>query len=113
MAGLRTLLKKDENLKLFAISIDPPDVSKSFAEKIASDGKGAINFPILSDPEHKTIDAYGLRDPTYEGQKVYGIPHPTVFVIDKQGKVSWARIESDYKQRPTNEEIRAALDSLK
>jgi len=113
LAGLRTLLKKDENVKLFAISIDPPDVSQTFADKIASDGKGAINFPILSDPEHKIIDAYGLRDPAYEGQKVYGIPHPAVYVIDKQGKVSWARIESDYKQRPTNEEIRAALESLK
>ena len=98
---------------MFAISIDPPDVSKTFADKIASDGKGAINFPILSDPEHKIIDAYRLRDPAYEGQKVYGIPHPAVYVIDKQGKVAWARIESDYKQRATNEEIRAALDSLK
>ena len=75
--------------------------------------RGAISFPILSDPEHKVIDAYGLRDPAYEGQKVYGIPHPAVYVIDKQGKVAWAMIESDYKQRPTNEEIRAALESLK
>lgn len=113
MAGLRTLLKKNENVKLFAISVDAPEVSKNFAEKIASDGKGVINFPILSDPEHKVIDAYGLRDPAYEGQKVFGIPHPAVYVIDKQGKVAWARIESDYKQRPTNEGIRAALDSLK
>ena len=88
-------------------------MSKTFAEKIASDGKGAINFPILSDPEHKIIDAYGLRDPAYEAQKVYGIPRPAVYVIDKKGKVTWAKIESDYKQRPTNEEIRAALDSLK
>jgi len=113
LAGLRTLLKQNENVKLFAISVDPPDVNKSFAEKLAADGKGAINFPLLSDPEHKIIDAYGLRDPAYEGQKVYGIPHPAVYVIDKQGKVAWARIESDYKQRPTNEEIRAALDRLK
>ena len=106
-------MKKNENVKLFAISVDPPDVSKSFADKIASDGKGAINFPLLSDPEHKIIDAYGLRDPAYNGQKVEGIPHPAVYVIDKQGKVAWARIESDYKQRPTNEELRAALESLK
>ena len=113
MAGLRTLLKQNENVELIAISVDPPDVSKNFAEKIASDGKGRVNFPILSDPDHKIIDAYGLRDPAYEGQKVYGIPHPAVYVIDKQGRVAWAKIESDYKQRPTNEEIRAALDSLK
>ncbi len=113
MAGLRTLLKKDENVKLFAISVDAPDASKTFAEKIASDGKGAINFPILSDPQHKIIDAYGLRDPAYEGQQVYGIPHPAVYVINKQGKVFWAKIESDYKQRPTNEEIRSALNAVK
>ena len=106
-------MKKNESVKLFAISVDPPDVSKRFVDKIASDGKGAINFPLLSDPEHKIIDAYGLRDPAYNGQKVEGIPHPAVYVIDKQGKVAWARIESDYKQRPTNEEIRAALDRLK
>ncbi len=106
-------MKKNESVKLFAISVDPPDVSKRFVDKIASDGKGAINFPLLSDPEHKTIDAYGLRDPAYNGQKVEGIPHPAVYVIDKQGKVGWARIESDYKQRPANEEIRAALESLK
>lgn len=65
MAGLRTLLNKNENVKLFAISVDPPDVSKSFADKIASDGKGAVNFPILSDPEHKSFDAHlrGLAKP--------------------------------------------------
>jgi len=74
LAGLRTLLQKDESVKLFAISVDPPDVSKNFAEKIGFDGKGPINSPFLSDPEHKTIDEYGLRDPAYEGQKVYGIP---------------------------------------
>ena len=104
---------KNEKVKLFAISVDPPDVSKIFADKIASDGKGAVNFALLSDPNHKIIDIYGLRDPAYEGQKVYGIPHPAVYVINKQGKVVWAKVESDYKQRRTNEEIRAALDSLK
>lgn len=106
-------MKKDEKVSLYGISVDSPDVSLEFAKKIASDGKGEVGFPLLSDPEHRTIDAYGLRDPAYEGQKVYGIPHPAVYVIDKQGKVTWAKIESDYKQRPTNEEIRAVLDSLK
>jgi peroxiredoxin len=113
LAELRFLLKKDENVKLYAISVDPPDVSKSFAEKIASDGKAKVNFPLLSDREHKIIDAYGLRDPAYEGQKVYGIPHPAVYVIDKAGRVAWAKVESNYRERPANDEIRAALNSLK
>ena len=107
------MLKKGENVKVYAISVDPPDVSKSFAEKLGSDGKGAFSFPILSDPDHKIIDAYGLRDPAYEGQKFYGIPHPAVYVIDKTGKVAWAKIESNYRERPTNQEIRGALDALK
>ena len=99
-------------MKLYALSVDPPDVSKTFAEKIASDGKGAISFPILSDPDHKIIDAYGLRDPAYAGQQFNGIPHPAVYVIDKTGKVAWLKIESNYRERPTNPEIRAALDAL-
>jgi len=113
VAELRSLLKKGENVKLYAISIDPPDVSQSFAQKIESDGKGKVDFPLLYDPDHKIIDAYGLRDPAYEGQKVYGIPHPAVYVIDKSGKVAWAKIESNYRERPTNQEIRAALGFLK
>ena len=113
MAAVRTLLKKGENVKLYAISVDSPEVSRDFAKKIASDGKGEVTFPILSDPEHKIIDAYGLRDPAYEGQKFAGIPHPAVYVIDKSGKVVWARIESNYRERPASDEIRAALDALK
>jgi hypothetical protein len=61
---------KDEIVKLYAISVDPSDVSKNFAEKIASDGKGKVSFPLLSDPDHKVIDTYGLRDPAYKGQNV-------------------------------------------
>lgn len=113
MAELRSLLKKDEEAKLYAISIDPPDVSKDFAAKIAADGKGTVNFPLLSDPGHKIIDAYRLRDPAYEGQKVFGIPHPAVYVIDKEGKIAWSKIESDYRERPSNHEIRAAIDALR
>ncbi len=107
------MLKKSEKAKLYALSIDVPEISKGFAAKIAADGKGVLGFPILSDPDHKVIDTYGLLDPAYAGQKFDGIPHPAVYVIDKKGKVSWVRIESDYRKRPTNEEIRAALSALK
>jgi len=50
LAGLRTLLQKNENVKLYAISVDPPDVSEEFAAKLAADERGEINFPLLSDP---------------------------------------------------------------
>lgn len=110
---MRSLLKPNEKVKLYAISIDPPDTSKMLAEKIASDGKGKINFPILSDPDAKTIDEYGIRSPAYAGKKYDGIPYPTVLVLNKKLEVTWMKIEEDYRKRPTNEEIRAEIDKAK
>ncbi len=112
MAELRTLVKGDEQLNVYAISVDSPAESKQFAEKISGDGKGGVSFPILSDTGHRVIDAYGIRDPDYNGQKFEGIPRPSVYIIDKDGKVAWARVEKDYKERPINDEVRAALKNL-
>ncbi len=113
LAELRSLLNAKENVQLYAISIDSPARSKDFATKIAADKRGAITYRLLSDPNHQTIDAYGLHDAAYDGQEFAGIPHASVYVIDKQGRVTWSRISADYKKRPTNSDIRAALDSLK
>ena len=113
MAELRTLLKGDEQVSVYAISVDAPAESKEFAQKISADGKGNVSFPILSDTGHRVIDAYGIRDPAYNGQKFEGIPHPSVYIIDKDGRVAWARVEQDYKERPINDEVRAALKNLK
>ncbi len=98
---------------LYAISIDGADKLKVTREKIAKDGKGEINFPLLSDPGHKTIDAYGVFDPAYAGQRFEGIPHPAVYILDKNRKVIYSKVEPDYKLRPTNQDIRAELDKLK
>lgn len=113
MAGLRTLLRENENVKLYAISVDPPEVSKDFAGKLAADGRGEIKFPLLSDPDHRTIEAYGLHDPAFDGGKFAGIPRAAVYVINKKGIVSWAKVESNYRERPTNDEIRGALNAVK
>ena len=113
MAELRTLKQKGDKFAVIAISVDPAARSVSLREKIAKDGKGEINFPLLSDPDHKIIDAYGLYDPAYAGKGFDGIPHPAVYVLDKNRKVAWARVESDYRKRPTNDEIRQAAIDLK
>lgn len=81
-------------------------------EKIAADGRTQIDFQLLSDPGHRVIDAYGIRDPAYNGQQFEGLPRPSVYIIDKTGRVAWAKVEDDYKKRPTNAELRAALASL-
>lgn len=87
--------------------------SKGFSNKIAADGRGPLSFPLLSDPQHRIIDLYGLQDPQYLKLQLEGVPYPTVYVIDKTGRVTWAKAEKDYTQRPKNSEIRAALSALR
>jgi peroxiredoxin len=113
LADLSGLLNKGEKTQLFAISIDPPEKSRELIKKIEKDGKSKVNYLLLFDAGAKTIDEYRLRDPRYDGEKVDGIPYPTVYVINKERQIVWARLDKDYKKRPTNEEIRVALDKLK
>jgi peroxiredoxin len=113
LAELSSLLKADEKVKLYAISVDSQDKNKTLLEKVVASGKGKINFPLLSDPGSKTIDAYGIRDPAYTGKQFDGIPHPAIYIVNKEGKVAWSKIEEDYRKRPANAEIRTELDKTK
>jgi peroxiredoxin len=93
--------------------MDSAEDSRGFSDRIAADGKGPLSFPLLSDPRHEVIDAYGLRDPRYARLGKDGIPSPTAYVIGKSGRIAWMRIDRDHRVRPANAEIRAALDALR
>lgn len=99
-------------MRIYAISPDPPDRSRELARKIEADHRGAVGYTFLSDPQSTVIDRYGLRDPEYAHQKIDGVPRPSVFVLDQQGRIRWMKIESDYRERPATEEVGAALDAF-
>ena len=99
-------------MRVYAISRDSTAESRELARKIEADKRGAVGYAMLSDPQSLTIDRYGLRDPAYAKEKINGVPRPSVFVLDAQGRVRWAKVESDYRERPSVEEIAAALDAL-
>ncbi len=65
------------------------------------------DYPLLSDPDHRVIDRYGIWNPAGKGW-----PHPTTLVIDRQGIVRWQFVEVDYRVRPKNEQILEALGRL-
>jgi peroxiredoxin len=96
---------------MWAISRDTPEESRGFMEKIAADGKGPVQFQLLSDPDHRVIDGYGLQDARYLKQRQEGIPVPTVYVIDRSGKVTWRKIDESIRNRPPTSEVRAALNA--
>lgn len=80
-------------------------------ERVAEEDGRRLDFPLISDPDHAVIDRYGLLN---QGDpRARPIPHPTVFLIDREGVVRWKFIEIDYKVRPTNEAILAALAEVR
>jgi peroxiredoxin len=109
---MRNLLKANEKVQIYAITIDPSDKNKGVIQKIEADGKGKVNFNFLTDLKSQTIEMYGLRDERYAGKQIDGIPRPAIFILDKKRKVQWVQIEEDYKKRPSNSDIRIELDKI-
>lgn len=99
-------LKKDT--ELLVVSIDPDEDTKVAITRIGADGVQP-DFTFLSDPEHTVIARYGVLNPNGSRR---GIPHPAAYVIDKAGIVRFRDVQTDYKVRPTNAQILAAVKSL-
>lgn len=66
---------KNAGVVALGISPDKPDEQKKFDEKYK------LGFRLLSDPDHKTADAYGVW-----GKSIFGITRSS-FLIDEQGKI--------------------------
>ena len=67
-----------------------------------------LTFPVLLDPSASTIKAYGL----YNADSDREIPHPAAVIIDKKGLVRYVRVDEDYRERPSIEELHDALKRL-
>ena len=100
--------EEKETVQILAVSIDSHDDSKKFVQKLKERFAGDLDFPMLEDKDHKVIDRYGILNPQGKGW-----PHPATYVIDRRGTVRWKFIETDYKKRPSNEQILAALREIR
>ncbi len=95
---------------MLALSVDVREQQQMMIDRVAEDDGRVLEFPLLSDPDHAVIDRYGLYNPDESRKRP--VPHPTVFVIDKNGEIRWKFIEIDYRIRPTNEDMLEALAEL-
>ena len=100
-----------EGTEILAVSIDDREHQQAMIDRIVAEGGPTPQHRLLSDPDHAVIDRYGLLN--QQDPKGRPIPHPTVFVIDRDGVVRWKFVEVDYKIRPTNDDIRRALAELR
>lgn len=99
-------------MQILAVSMDTHEESKQMTDLISTkEYPGKLDFPLLEDVNHKVIDAYGLYNPIEEDIKP-GIPYPTVYVINKEGKVTKRFQHLESGERATDEEIREELKRL-
>jgi peroxiredoxin Q/BCP len=77
-------LLSDAGVAVVGISPDKPAKLAKFREK------EALTFPLLSDPDHGVLEAYGAwGEKTLYGKKVTGVIRSTV-VLDADGQVAQA-----------------------
>jgi peroxiredoxin Q/BCP len=76
------------------ISYDDTAVLRRFSDQ------AKISFPLLSDPESTTIEAYHIRNEAAKG-KTEGVPNPGTFLLDRDGVIRAKLFLEGYRDRHT------------
>lgn len=97
--------------EILAISIDDRELQRRMIDQVAERDGRILEYMLLSDPDHAVIDRYGLLNQS--DPQARPIPHPTTFVVDRSGVVRWKFIEINYRIRPTNADVLAALATVR
>jgi peroxiredoxin Q/BCP len=79
--------------EVVAISIDTPQQSKKLATK------KRLDFSLLSDPDAKVIELFGLRHPEANPFGEADIARPATFILDRNGQVAWKIIPDNWRIR--------------
>ena len=97
---------EDAGVQIVGISYDDTKVLKTVSERLK------IAFPLLSDPDSKTIEAYHIRNEAAKG-KAEGVPNPGTFVLDREGVIRAKLFLEGYRQRHTAEALITAAKAVK
>ena len=92
-------------VQVVGISYDDTEILKTFSDRMK------IAFPLLSDPESKTIEDYHIKNPAAKG-KAEGVPYPGTFVIDAGGVIRAKLFLEGYRDRHTTEALIEAAKSV-
>jgi peroxiredoxin Q/BCP len=105
--GLRDVKKDLLKFNAIALGVSPDDPKKllKFIEK------ESLNFDLLSDPEHKLIESYGIWSlKKFMGKEYMGVVR-TTFIIDEEGKL--IHILDDFKTKSHHENVLEFLKKYK
>lgn len=95
------------NVDVLAVSVDGMHPNKEFKNK------HSLNFPVLSDYQHKAIKAYGVEWPNFAGLDGFTVATRSIFVVDKSGTVRYAWVTDAQGKEPNYDEVKKAAAALK
>jgi peroxiredoxin len=87
------------------IVVDAPETNADLARD------AGLAYPILSDPDLRAIDAYGLRH-AGAGPDGHDIAHSATVLVDGAGIVRWTFVTRNLRVRPTPADVLGAIDAL-
>jgi peroxiredoxin Q/BCP len=94
--GLRDVADEIGDTAIIGISPDLPDQQATF------DAKHSLGYPLLSDPDHRVAEAYGV----WGEKKLYGRSYMGIirsaFLIDPKGRIEAAWYKVSPKDTPKN-----------
>jgi peroxiredoxin len=61
----------------------------------------SARFQILSDADKSVIISYGILNAAEHS----GIAHPSIFIVDREGKIRFLHVGKDAQDRPLDETI--------
>ena len=94
------------NAQVLGVSVDG-----IFAQKAFSDANN-LNFPLLSDFNRETVEAYGVALHNFAGMEGYTASERAVFVIDKNGVIRFKWVGENPGVEPDYDEVQRQIDAL-
>lgn len=91
----------ERGVVVLGLSPDPVDKLRRFTDK------HALNFDLLSDPDHKIADAFGVWGPKKFMGKEYDGIHRVTFLIGRDGKI--AHVMGKVKTKSHAQDVLALL----
>lgn len=96
MADLNTQVEafRKKGLGVASVTYDSAAILQDFGKRLG------IKYPMLSDPQSRVIQAFGiLNDNVETTSPQYGIPFPGTYIVNEKGVVTAKYFEEDYRER--------------
>jgi peroxiredoxin len=92
---------EDVGATVYGVSVDSPFALNEFRDK------HDLSFGLISDFDRELVDAYDVRM-NVEDLGLHGLAKRSVFVVDRDGIVTWNWISDDPGVEPDYDAVRAA-----